>query len=197
VVAVAAASGLVGCGPQHAAADDPPLGTSSSSASPTPTPAPSPSSIYAAPADAYVKPSRPASLDGPPSEDAAIDFAKYYLRLYTYAYLTGDAADLNALGEPGCIFCQNVAKDIAREYGSGGRDEGGVMTIDSAQAHDYGSGGFFGVSAGGRQAPNRELGSRGEAVKETGMEKEFDFNFAMYWTANDGWRLGDLGVTPK
>jgi hypothetical protein len=160
------------------------------SASPT-------SSIFAAPADAYVKPTRPASLDGPPNEDAAIDFAKYYLRMYTYAYLTGDAADLDALGRPGCVFCANVAADIAREYGAGGHDEGGVISVDAVRAVDYDVDGFYVVTMDARQAPHREIDGLGAAATTDSQARNGRYQFATYWAQDGGWRLAELSVSAE
>lgn len=199
-VVVLAGALLAGCGPTHSQADPTHVTTSTQppAPSPTPTPTPTPSrGLYDAPADAYVKPVRPAILDGKPSEAAAIAFAKYYLRMYTYAYLTGDADGLNKLGKAGCEFCKNVARDIAREYGDGGHDEGGEISVATARAHEYGVDGIYGVWLNALQAPNRELDARGAVVVDNAEAKSDSYEFALKWDAKNGWRVAGLGVTPS
>ncbi|MDM7854647.1 DUF6318 family protein [Cellulomonas alba] len=195
LVVVLAAALLAGCGPERALADPTPVAPTTRSATAAPNPTPTPSTgVYDAPADAYVKPVRPAILDGKPSEAAAIAFAKYYLRMYTYAYLTGDARDLNALARAGCVFCRGVRADIADEYGHGGRDEGGTMAVTRERSHDYGVDGGFSVTMSVTQSPHRQLDATGKLVSADAQAKDYSLTFVLFWTSGRGWRLGDLAV---
>jgi hypothetical protein len=162
----------------------------------TPAPSPTPSDIYAAPASAYVKPDRPAVLDGKPSEKAAIEFAKYYLRMYTYAYLTGDADELNKLARSDCQFCGNVKRDIADEYARKHHDEGGVMAVIDARAHDFTVDGAFDVTMSVRQAPHRTLDAYGNVLIDEPTAKPYSALFILYWTKKQGWQVAELGVKP-
>lgn len=197
IVVVLAVALLAGCGPERVQADPAPVGTATRSAMAAPSPTPTPTAgLYDAPADAYVKPARPAILDGKPSEAAAIAFAKYYLRMYTYAYLTGDAKELNGLARAGCVFCSGVKADIADEYGQGNRDEGGAMVITRSRSHDYGVDGGFSVTMSVTQSPHRQVGASGKVVSAEAWAKDYSLTFVLFWTSERGWRLGDLAVEP-
>lgn len=202
-VVAAALAGLVAgaaaaCGPEREVSGaTTPSGSPSGAPSVSPSFVPSPSVTadrYAAPADAYVKPVRPAILDDKPSEKAAIALAEYYLRLYTYAYLTGDADELNGLARKDCTFCRNVKADLAEEYGGGGHGEGGAITFVDARSHDYGVDGGFSVSLSVRQAPNRQWDGSGVVVSDHPREESFALTFVLFWTEADGWRVGGVAV---
>jgi hypothetical protein len=162
----------------------------------TPAPTPTPSDIYAAPASAYVKPDRPAVLDGKPSEKAAIEFAKYYLRMYTYAYLTGDADELNKLARSDCQFCAAVKKNIADEYAQKQHDEGGAATVVSARAHDFMADGAFDVTLSITQAPHRTLDVYDNVIVEESRTTSFNLTFNLDWISARGWSVEEVGVKP-
>jgi hypothetical protein len=196
----AAAGALVGCGPQHGEAEAGPTGgtaatgpaTSAAAVEPPPSSSPAPSVVYSTPPEALIKPRRPDILDGPPSEAAAVAFAKYYLQMYIYAYLTGDGKPLYVLGQPNCVYCNNVKGNIAREYDADHHDEGGTITIEHASVHDYGVNGAFKVVLYGTQAPGREVDAQGRTVVEYREPERVEWDFGLVWNEEQGWLVAQM-----
>jgi hypothetical protein len=197
----AAAGALVGCGPQHGEAEaGPTIGvvTGPATVQPaSPSDSPTPLALYTTPPEALMKPDRPDVLDGPPSEEAAVAFAKYYLQMYTYAYLTGDGKPLFVLGQPNCVYCNDAKADITREYGAGGRDEGGGATIVHSSVHDYGVNGAYKVVLYGARAPSREVDAAGNPVVEHPTATPSEWDFGLVWNEEQGWRVAQMAVARR
>jgi hypothetical protein len=192
----AVAAVLAGCGPEHAVAGpSPTIGEVSSPATvqpASPSHSPTPTVLYTTPPEALMKPRRPDVLDGPPSEAAAVAFAKYYLQMYIYAYLTGDGKPLYVLGQPNCVYCNNVKGNIAREYDADHHDEGGTITIEHASVHDYGVNGAFKVVLYGTQAPGREVDAQGRTVVEYREPERVEWDFGLVWNEEQGWLVAQM-----
>lgn len=126
VVSVGAVVSVSAC---TGAAPEPPSTTPvTTSAEATTSPSPTPT----APAE----PAKPASWTTG-SDDAAVDAAAYFMDLYNYVIATGDLTEWDALSDPGCEFCANTHEDVGTVYSSGGRLEGGRLSVDGATLVDY------------------------------------------------------------
>ncbi|HSU47181.1 MAG TPA: DUF6318 family protein, partial [Arthrobacter sp.] len=119
-----------------------PGGTSSPVAAETPTatatPAPTPSAVYK-PADA----SGPAQNVPVPvlpevakteTKEGAEAFTKYWFSVLSYAYETGDTADLSKHSKAACSFCQGLVEDIEAAWAEGKWISGGQIEIPVATA---------------------------------------------------------------
>jgi hypothetical protein len=119
----------------------------------------------------------------PDTPTAAQSFARYWLAVLDYATITGDTGRLLALGR--CASCEALARSIDSLYSSGGRAEGGHITIveSSVVRHVVGSAALVRVSYD--QAAGREVPGHGTAKTSPARR-----NLALAFTLGrrgDGW----------
>ena len=64
-------------------------------------------------------PVRPPEMDEN-TQMGAIAAAVYFMKLYTYAYATGDLTQWQAMSEPECVFCASVVTNVTNLHAAGG-----------------------------------------------------------------------------
>ena len=79
-------------------------------------------------------PERPGNL-GEDSLEAAVAAAVYFLRLYQYAFVTGDTKDFEAMSEQRCVFCNNVVSNVKKIHDSGGWADPWEQTFEKVEAY--------------------------------------------------------------
>jgi hypothetical protein len=132
-----------------------PTGTPASVTSVPSTPATSP-----APTPTPAAPTLPAAAraDTPAGAEA---FARFYIVTQDYANRTGDTKLLRSLGQcPGCIA---VADSIEHFYQSGGRVEGGTLTVIAATVTRHVAGEAALVAVTYKQATGRQVNKDGSS----------------------------------
>lgn len=91
-------------------------------------PAPSPS-VSASPAALVVPPeARPATAEG------ASQFARFYLKVLSEAFVSGDVTQLQAISHPDCGTCSEFIKLTKADAAAGKQYEGGAFSPISAEA---------------------------------------------------------------
>ncbi|MET3772757.1 DUF6318 family protein [Arthrobacter nitrophenolicus] len=141
-LAVALSLGLAGCNSGESPGQGgttTPASTSLATTSASPTPTPSPTAVYK-PADA----SGPAQNVPVPvmpevakteTKEGAEAFTKYWFAILSYAYETGDTAELSNLSKAECVFCQGLVNDIEAAWAEGKWISGGQIEIPAATAN--------------------------------------------------------------
>ena len=79
-------------------------------------------------------PERPENL-GEDSLEAAAAAAVYFLRLYQYAFVTGDTKDFAAMSEQQCKFCNNIIDRATRLHQEGGWADPWEQTAEKVEAY--------------------------------------------------------------
>ena len=79
-------------------------------------------------------PERPGNL-GEDSLEAAAAAAVYFLRLYQYAFVTGDTKDFEAMSERRCVFCNNIIDRATRLHQEGGWADPWEQTAEKVEAY--------------------------------------------------------------
>ena len=79
-------------------------------------------------------PERPENL-GEDSLEAAAAAAVYFLRLYQYAFVTGDTKDFAAMSEQQCKFCNNIIDKVTRLHQEGGWADPWEQTAEKVEAY--------------------------------------------------------------
>jgi len=171
VVAVAVVFAVAGC----SAGEAPSAALPSGSAPPQSSSPPSNPPSTAATAPPPTAPPLPAAAtqDTPAG---AQSFARYWLSVLDYATTTGDTRRLLALGA--CVSCIAVAKSIDALYASGGRAEGGRITVVDSSVVRHVPGRAALVRVDYDQMRGREI--RGSGVpKSIPAQKGLGFAFAL------------------
>ena len=79
-------------------------------------------------------PERPENL-GEDSLEAAVAAAVYFLKLYQYAFVTGDTKDFEAMSEQRCVFCNNIIDKVTRLHQEGGWADPWEQTAEKVEAY--------------------------------------------------------------
>ena len=79
-------------------------------------------------------PDKPENL-GEDSLEAAVAAAVYFLRLYQYAFVTGDTKDFAAMSEQQCKFCNNIIDKVTRLHQEGGWADPWEQTAEKVEAY--------------------------------------------------------------
>ena len=79
-------------------------------------------------------PERPENL-GEDSLEAAAAAAVYFLRLYQYAFVTGDTKDFAAMSEQQCKFCNNIIDKVTRLHQEGGWADPWEQTAEKVEVY--------------------------------------------------------------
>ena len=80
-------------------------------------------------------PDKPENL-GEDSLEAAVAAAVYFLRLYQYAFVTGDTKDFEAISSPQCVYCQSALKSMKNLHADGGWGDPWSVTVESVKYYD-------------------------------------------------------------
>lgn len=101
--------------------------------------------------------------------EAAAAFARYWFDILNQAARSGDTSRLRLLSDPACSTCERFAASIESLYRPGGRIEGGLFTIASAEAAGLETGAtstrvlvIYDVT------PTRQISGSGAVMQETG-----------------------------
>src|SRR5690625_1882283 len=76
----------------------------------------------------WPEPTRPAAMERDDIEGAKAA-AEYFLKLFTYVHMTGDLDEWTDISHSECMFCANVAQEVAGLYDSGGYANGPVLQV--------------------------------------------------------------------
>ena len=79
-------------------------------------------------------PDKPENL-GEDSLEAAAAAAVYFLKLYQYAFVTGDTKDFAAMSEQQCVFCNNIIDKVTRLHQEGGWADPWEQTAEKVEAY--------------------------------------------------------------
>ena len=79
-------------------------------------------------------PDKPENL-GEDSLEAAVAAAVYFLKLYQYAFVTGDTKDFAAMSEQQCKFCNNIIDRATRLHQEGGWADPWEQTFERVEAY--------------------------------------------------------------
>jgi Family of unknown function (DUF6318) len=170
--------GLTGCTsdePDPSPTTTAPVATATAGATTTPSPTPSPTPTPAAAPtsgpdqDVTIEPTKPAALDGPPTEDNAIAVGKYFMALIPYVVATGDIAAWDALSGKDCKYCANIRTAAIDVQKAGQTVEGGAMDLGlgtAIESDDPSDGVTLLVGIDFTEHPSRWLGPDGAVVKE-------------------------------
>ena len=139
-------------------------GESPPSTLPPLTPAPTASaSLIASAASGPV--SVPLAAQAATSAGAAL-FARFWFETLNVAIRSGDVRALDALALPGCVSCERFSTAIDDLYRAGGRIEGGVFSVKSADSPMAGPGAVAaGVTVVYDVSPTRQLGKGVEVLR--------------------------------
>ncbi|UJP40100.1 DUF6318 family protein [Cellulomonas palmilytica] len=164
---IVATLGLTACSGEQP--DPGPTITTVAAPSPSPTPTPSarptPSpSPEAAEFDASVPPKSPKGLSGPPSSDAALEVAQYFMSLFPYAQATGDLEAWNSLSGEFCDYCAN-AGDMVEDLSEGQHSVGGRIEFTETRATEIRAG-EYGVLLRFTEHPSATLDASGAVVED-------------------------------
>lgn len=127
-------------------------------ASPSPTPPPLPAA---------------ARQDTPTGAES---FARHWLTTLDYATTSGDTASLRSLGR--CASCVALADAIETLYSSGGKAEGGKLTVTDSSVAQYVAGKAALIRVEYDQAAGREIPANG-SPKTTPAERGLAFVFTL------------------
>ena len=123
-------------------------------------------SMSVPPVTPAVTATKPAQLTGQPTAESAVEFAKYFLAVYNYAYSTYDTAPLVAISRPECKYCTSVVENVRKLEQGGTRVEGTeVEYVDSALTSKTITTGTYLVVVTNQHA--------GRAVSEDGTSKPY------------------------
>ncbi|MCL3863100.1 DUF6318 family protein [Actinotalea sp. K2] len=177
--AVAVALLLAGC------AQEPRPQPTFATLDPLPTPSPTPT------VEPVTKPERPAEMDRT-DEVGAAAAAEYFLELYQYVLATGDFSEWGLVANPGCDFCSSVQGWVEPLYSSGGRYEGGRMSLSSPKATSADPAtGTHTVALLFEQASGRELDQTGTEIgtgsASSGMIRVEVFIAEIGWVLVEVW----------
>lgn len=133
--------GLAGCnsgGSPGQGGTPAPASTDLATTSASPTPTPSPTAVYkpadaSGPAQNVPVPVMPDVAKTETKEGAEV-FTKYWFSVLSYAYETGDTAELSNLSKAECAFCQGLVNDIEAAWAEGKWISGGQIEIPVATA---------------------------------------------------------------
>lgn len=178
---VMAAIGMLVLGVTACSGSDPeprvapsPSPSSSTTASPSSSPGPTPPTL---PATAIRRTDRGAEA-----------FVHYFLDVLNFAQRSGDTAELRRISSAACAGCRGYVDAIQSTYSSGGRVEGGRISVGNLQELpvDYGADwGAFGTgSAGAQQIYDRDGGYEsfaGGPVRLFVYTKWVGAEWAMQW----------------
>lgn len=177
--------------PSGPSAASSPSSTRAATPSPTPTPLPSPTPTAELP-DVTVAPTRPAALDGPPTEENAAAVAEYYLLLYPYLRATGDSAQWAELAGPSCGYCSGILDDLRGMVTRGEHTVDGAIDIEASGAHTFDDEQFFAWVVA-YEHRSHAVDEAGETVEEFPAELRFRVEVNLTWK-DDAWRVD--GVNP-
>lgn len=163
---IVATLGLTACsGDQPDPTPTTPVAAPSPSRSPSPSASPTPSpSPDVAEFDASVPPKAPKGLSGPPSSDAAVEVAQYFMSLFPYAQATGDLEAWNSLSGEFCDYCAN-AGDMVEELPEGQHSVGGQIEFTETRASQIRAG-EYGVRLRFTEHPSATLDASGAVVED-------------------------------
>lgn len=139
-----------------------------------------------------VLPARPPDM-GRDDDVGAAAAATYFMRLFEYVMKTGDVREWEVVSAQGCDFCTSVAADVERVYSTGGRIDGGRMTLEPADVlgQDPTLGGY-GVGIPFEIDEGAELDSEGVVVTEKAAESAYAVVDVIYSAA--GWTIVGLSL---
>ncbi|ASR53917.1 hypothetical protein CBP52_00705 [Cellulomonas sp. PSBB021] len=189
-VALTLAAALTGCtgggtAAPTASATVPTTVAPTASASPTPSATPTPTALPSSAEDfssidLTVPPPRPDALDGPPSDEAAAEVARYFILMYPYAAATHDTTVFDELSYNDCGFC-NRSLDKFREYeATGVETEGGAIIVHSAVAGEiYGN--AFNATVTLSESPTRDVAPDGTVVDESPGLDNMVYDVGLKW----------------
>ncbi|SHI95020.1 hypothetical protein SAMN05216246_107136 [Actinomyces denticolens] len=126
------------------------------------------------------------------TEDGAINAAFYFLQLYRYAFITGDTADLAAMSEEGCVFCQSTIDDATKLHEGGGwanpwdQEAPSVVYIPAGEGKEY-----CGVRMTIKSGESTSVNGKGVTVNNAEAESEILMALRYY---NDSWHVGQVSV---
>ena len=184
MVAVAVVLAVAGCSGGDA---PPPSALPSDSAPPQSSSPPSNPPSTAATTPTPTAPPLPATATQDTPAGAA-SFARYWLSVLDYATTSGDTDSLLALGR--CTSCIALAKSVEVLYASGGRAEGGRITVVDSSVARHVPGKAALVRVHYDQARSREIPPKGPP-KTTPAQKGLGFAFALA-RREGGWTVAKL-----
>jgi len=161
------------------------------SLSPPPSPVPSPSSTPSA-FDASVEPVAPPELDGPPSQEAASEVAKYFFSLYPYIQATGDVSRWDALTGDPCRYCESgraIAHDISA---AGNRSVGGQIEFIGVDTDDYAPD-EYAVLLWMVDHPSQVVDGHGNVVEDFPETITASADMHVSWR-DGGWRIDTVAI---
>ena len=98
-------------------------------------------------------------------EVGAVAAATYFMDLFRYVLRTGDHVEWDRIGIEDCNFCTGTRARVERVYGSGGRIEGGDMTLGDAEVLGFDDAlGVYAVSVPSVFASGTERDSAGNVL---------------------------------
>lgn len=138
-----------------------------------PTPTPSPEGTSGAPVPPAEAPS--------PTVESAEQTATYFLRLYPYAYVSGDLSDWDRLASPNCQYCARTRDDVRRIQSSAHRVTGGEVEVTTTRSDEVTPGEMFSVLVDYDEAPSEEVDAEGAVVAASDGGR-YTALFALRWS---------------
>jgi hypothetical protein len=140
--------------------------------------------------DLTTEPARPAALDGSPSKEAAVAFARYFLALHDYAYHSGDTSTFSSVSDPACIYCSDTVADVKDELGKGYVERGGGTKTSNAGALETVHGRSFKVQLDATLAPYVVQDRLGKVVHTLSRPQTYHLDFAIRFDGD--WTVADV-----
>ncbi|MEJ5914432.1 DUF6318 family protein, partial [Pseudokineococcus sp. 1T1Z-3] len=157
----------------------PPAPTSSTAPEPTPTAEPT-----------QTPPPLPPEA-GTGDAVGAEAFIRHFFDVSNYAYLSGETVGLRALSDPGCNTCNDMISYFDDVTGSGGRLEGGEVSVLGLTAVDPGPDGRVVARFMMTQDEIRPFASDGRAEATTPATGEVSLQMAVEWDG-ESWRAMEI-----
>ena len=119
--------------------------------------------------------------------------ARYFLSLYSYAFETGDLAELRTLSHPECIFCASLADAVTEQQTSGFRTVGGGLTVAQVEVVEVTPGEWFAIDAVGTQEPWKLLDASGAMTQEEPSPSDHVYHLIVV-RESDVWLIREVQV---
>ncbi|WP_223253111.1 DUF6318 family protein [Arthrobacter sp. AFG7.2] len=126
------------------------------------------------------------------SKEGAEAFTKYWFSVLSYAYETGDTAELSKLATPDCSFCRGLVDDIEAAWADGKWVAGGKIEIPAATAKPSSDGSTQVIL----QVLQKELviHNRDGSPYQDKTAATNTGSVAIVKFVDPGWVVGDLGL---
>lgn len=175
VVAVAVLGLVAGCSGKEEKL--PPWPTFSSPTAPqlTPTPKPTP------PAKSAL------AREGTPA--GAVEFVRWYLQAYEYAYAYGDPTPIRDVATAGCMQCRSIIARVTERKAAGQRVVGEHITSTRVAVAPNGTTKHTVVLAYFDVAAAKLVDASGKTVQVFGAAKNKELDIGLTWDVVTGWRV--------